>query len=77
MPCEFCNEPNAFGDYDPCCYHGDGTCMAHYTEESISMCICCGAEMIKDESGSWRHYSQMDLPLSKRYLVHHMEQKPE
>ena len=71
--CEYCNELDTFGNYDPCCNHGDGTCEALYTKQSISMCIHCGAEMHLDESNCWRHHSQMDLPLKERSMVHSMQ----
>jgi hypothetical protein len=73
--CEYCSEPDAMGNYDLCCNYGDGTCTAEYTESTISNCIHCGAQMELDESGIWRHHSQMDLPLNKRFKEHWMQQK--
>lgn len=70
--CEICNKPNQSGDYDPCCNHGDGTCEGFIFNETDThtMCDHCGALLIKDESGVWRHHSQMDIPLSERFNSH-------
>jgi len=74
MPCEYCKEPDGSGDYNPCC--DDGTCEAAYTEGTISICIHCGAEMHKEEeTGYWRHHTQMDLPIEERDNIHLMEHK--
>lgn len=76
MSCDLCNKPDKFGNYEPCCNFGDGTCTAAYTKDSISICIHCGGEMrLEEETGYWRHHSQMDLPIEKRYNIHYMETK--
>lgn len=70
--CEICNKPNSSGDYDPCCNHGDGTCEGFiYDEnETYTMCDHCGATLIKDEAGIWRHWTQMEIPFSERFKSH-------
>jgi len=72
--CERCGEPDEKGDYEPCCE--DYYCEALYTEEKISSCIHCGAEMEFDETGVWRHHSQMDLPANERLNKHYIQEKP-
>lgn len=49
-------------DEDPCC-NRTGKCTAAKTDSTISMCICCGAEMLKWKD-SWYHWSQFinDIP---------------
>jgi len=77
MPCNNCCEKDKNGDFieSPCCDYW-GECTAAYTESTISMCIHCGAEMQQEpETGIWRHHSQMDLPINKRYTEHSMERK--
>ncbi len=77
MSCTECNEPDGFGNYLPCCNVWTGKCTAAYTEDSLSNCICCGAEMIKEEeTGHWRHWSQMELPIEERHTIHYIEDKP-
>jgi len=72
--CEICGEPDKNGDYEPCC--NDGSCEAFYTEDNISSCIHCGAEMECDETGAWRNHSQMHFPLNERYSEHYIQAKP-
>lgn len=75
MACEDCCKKDENDDFTerPCC-ETTGTCCAYYTEYTISMCICCGGEMHKEEgTGIWRHYSQMELPIKERYSIHVME----
>lgn len=74
MSCK-CNIPDEFGDCEFCCNHS-GVCTAEYTEDKFSNCVCCGAEMQIDETGSWRHYSQMRLPVQERYTNHLIEEAP-
>jgi len=41
-------------DMKPCC--DTGKCQPYPTKEGYSMCICCGAEMFKQDD-SWYHHS--------------------
>lgn len=70
--CKECNTINSNGDYEPCCYRGDGQCTAAKGDKIRSNCICCGAEMFEDR-GNWYHHSQEYLPIEKRYLTHFQE----
>ncbi len=66
MPCEICCEKDDAGNYVnelPCCWNS--FCVASATTEDISLCICCGAEMFK-EDGCWYHHSQRDTPIKDR-----------
>ena len=72
--CEICSEIDDKGNYNPCC-DVDGVCEAYFTDGGFSSCVHCGAEMQVDESGVWRHYSQMELPINERYTCHFMQQK--
>lgn len=46
----------------PCC--ADGLCEA---DVKIGMCVCCGAEMFK-EQGCWYHHSQAGIPINQRQI---------
>ena len=49
MPCNRCCNKDENGDYieSPCCNY-TGVCTAAFTAQSISLCICCGAEMFEE-----------------------------
>ena len=75
MTCNICCLKDEFGNFieeDPCC--SNGHCTAAYTECNSSICVCCGAEMFKEHE-IWWHWSQESIPLHKRFLIHHMENK--
>lgn len=65
MPCDYCCDKYENGDFiePPCCKRDK--CTAAKTDATISQCICCGAEMIK-ENGWWYHWSQMSIPINER-----------
>lgn len=65
--CKYCDEPEADGDYHPCCE--GGTCEALFGDKEYSNCVHCGAEMFQ-ENETWYHHSQKEYPIEKRYLEH-------
>lgn len=71
--CKFCDEPKPNGDWEPCCYYGNGMCEAALRDKDFSMCVHCGAEMFK-EDGIWYHHSQKEIPINERYMEHTQQQ---
>ena len=65
MDCECCKKDES-GNFtkEPCC--SMGSCE---TDSDLGMCIHCGAEMFK-EGGFWWHYSQEEIPIKERGMVH-------
>lgn len=73
MPCDRCCEKDKNGDWieSPCC-NDTGVCTAAFTTQSISLCICCGAEMF-EENGIWFNHIQKDIPFKERGTKHMIE----
>ena len=70
MPCEYCCEKNENDEWinPPCCEHS-GVCDAGDTDDDIGLCICCGAELFK-ENDEWFHHDQREIPYKDRGTRH-------